>query len=148
VPAFCRFLGGHDHRNEAVLNAGAGDVGEKLALGVFEITFFRKNRVRVYSVDFFVGLFRRAASQCDCRLSFPAADFDDHPLALTELPELKEAINLSRREHTGQMIDIVELFRDLAPMTDIALDEQDLKRLFDFPGFTSYSRPKVCLHTS
>jgi hypothetical protein len=85
---------------------------------------------------------------CRLRLSFPAADFDDHPLALIELPELKEAINLSRREHTGQMIDIVELFRDLAPMTDIALDEQDLKRLFDFPGFTSYSRPKVCLHTS
>jgi hypothetical protein len=46
------------------------------------------------------------------------------------------------------MINIVELFHDLAPRTDIALDEQDLKRVFDFAGFSSYSPPKVCLHTS
>jgi hypothetical protein len=67
---------------------------------------------------------------------------------LIELPELKKAINLSWREHAGHRIDIVELFHDLAPKTDIALDEEDLKHLFDFAGSSSYPRPGVCLHPS
>jgi hypothetical protein len=104
--------------------------------------------VGVYSVDFFIAAFGGPARQRDCRLSFPTADFDDYALALIELAEPKETVYLSCREHAGQMIDIVELFHHLAPMTDIALDERYLKRLFDFPGFTSYSRLKVCLHTS
>ena len=63
----------------------------------------------VYSGDFFVGLFlSRELTRRSIFLS--SYRFRRSALALIELPELKEAINLSWREHTGQMIDIVELF--------------------------------------
>jgi hypothetical protein len=66
--------------------------------------------VRVDGVDFFPVRGGGAARECDGRLSFPTANFDDDAVAIVDLRQLEQAVNVLCSLHSRNFVDVGELF--------------------------------------
>jgi hypothetical protein len=110
APIARRLFRGHDHGNHLTIDAGLSNIGHKGEPGILQIPFLELDGVRVNSINLFpIGL-SDAEGQSYGGFSLPAADFDDHPIALIDLPEMIEAVHFIVSQHAGQGVNLFKLF--------------------------------------
>ena len=98
-----------------IVDAAVFEIGEKLGFGIFEIALFRANSMGIDGVDF-VGVGARGAPSEGCRrFTLPTADFDDHAVALVELPQSKQAFHFRAGEHAGQLTNVFKSMQSRLP---------------------------------